>query len=333
MLRSLRNFLITFAAAGILFGYAAYFTSGILIECLGPMFGIVADIDEIIKPNINNTPDQNDNNNETVLPSTKFSVLLINTNYKPSRSYEYSSYDVARYPLNEKKVNFNPDTLKSTQIIATDFLLLRGDSSKNEYTYTYLPACMTLNIRGNQVTLNDIYRDFGVHYLIDKVRAATGFDIDYYSIYDMDDIAFVVEYIGGVACNIPVDIKFNGYVALKKGNHNISGKDMQTILEFNDYPSASQRGQTFVGIIKKIMSKITNKVNNIDILSLHRSSSSKVDSSIEIADINKLVDMLYNYNSGNAHELSYPGNYKKQESGMIFTPNMSAAITKFSKYR
>ena len=137
MLRSLRNFLITFAAAGIIFGYAAYFTSGILIECLGPMFGIVADVGINKKPNADDSPEEKPSGDETVLPSTEFSVLLITTNYKPSRSDEYSSYDVARYPLNEKKVNFDPETLESTPIEATDFLLLRGNSAKNEYTYTY----------------------------------------------------------------------------------------------------------------------------------------------------------------------------------------------------
>ena len=225
------------------------------------------------------------------------------------------------------------ETLESTPIEATDFLLLRGNSAKNEYTYTYLPACMTLNVRGNQVTLNNIYRDFGVSFLIDKIRAATGFDIDHYSVYDMEDLSFVVEYIGGVTCNIPTDIVINDYVAIKKGNKAISGKDMMNLLEFNDYPSSSQRGQTFVEIVKKMMSKITNKVNNVDILSLHRSSANRIDSSLGLSDINSLVDMLYKYNTSESHELSYPGNYKKHEDGIIFTPNMAAAITKFSKYR
>lgn len=333
MLRSLRNFLITFAAAGLIFGYAAYFTSGIIVECLGPMFGIVADVENNKSPIVDELPENNQDSDEVLSPSTEFSMLLITTNYRPSRSDEYSSYDVARYPLNERKISFDPETLTYKRIEATDFLLLRGNSAKNEYTYTYLPACMTLNVRGSQVTLNDIYRDFGISFLMEKIRAATGFEIDYYSIYDMEDISFVVEYIGGVNCNIPTDITFDGYVAIRKGNKTINGKDIMTLLEFNDYPSASQRGRTFVEIVKKMMSKITNKVNNIDILSLHRSSSKKIDSSLEISDINSLVEMLYKYNTSEAHELSYPGNYKKQESGTLFTPNMSAAITKFSKYR
>ena len=333
MLRSLRNFLITFVAAGLIFGYAAYFVSGILIDCLGPMFGIVADMDIIKNPSKNESQEQNPSEEDIPLTSTEFSILLITTNYKPSQSQDYSAYDIARYPLNEKKINFDPETMKFKQIEATDFLLLRGNSAKNEYTFTYLPACMTLNVRGNQVTLNDIYRDFGVSFLLEKVRAATGFDIDFYSVYDMEDLSFVVEYIGGVNCNIPMDITSEGEVVIKKGNKTINGKNMITLLEFNDYQTSSQRGQTFVDIVKKTMSKITNKVNNIDILSLHRSSSNKVDSSLGTGDINSLVDMLYRYSTSEAHELSYPGNYKKQEDGTIFTPNMAAAITKFSKYR
>jgi hypothetical protein len=333
MLRSIRNFIITLAAASVIFGYAAHFTSDILIECLGPMFGIVADVSENKKPEQNNKPEQNDPTDEPIVTSTKFSILIINTNYRPSSSEEFSQYDIERYPFNEKKVEFDPETLKFTQIEATDFLLLRGDSAKNEYTYTYLPACMMLNVRGKQLSLNEIYRDFGVTFLSEKLRAATGFNIDYYSVYDKEDIAYVIDYIGGVSCNIPVDIKFNDEVVIKKGNRTINGADMQLILDFNDYQSSTQRGQNYVGIVKKIMSKITNKVNNIDILSLHRSSSKKVDTSITITDINSLVEMLYTYNTGNAHELSYPGNYRKSEGKTYFTPNMAAAISKFSKYR
>ncbi len=332
MLRSLRNFLFTFVIAGILFIFAAKMTSGILVECIGPLFGITAEngvVDNI--DSNNNSPDSDGELPEE--STTKFSILLINTNYRPSQSGEYSSYDVARYPLNEKRINYDVNSMYQKQIDAIDFLLLRGDSSKNEFTYTYLPACMMLNVSGEQVSLNDIYRDFGVKFLIEKIRAATGFNIDYYSIYDLEDISFVVEYIGGVTCNIPVDIKFDDYVAISKGNKNLNGRDVQLLLEFNDYANSSQRGQTVSGLVKKLMSKITNKVNGIDILSLHRSSSNRVDTSVTITDINSLTDMLYMYPTGNSHDLSYPGNYKKQDGITLFNPNISAAISKFSKYR
>lgn len=332
MLRSIRNFLFTFVVAGIIFSFAAKYTSEIIVECIGPLFGISAEGGTVEK----NENGQNPSDEENESPSevtTKFSILLINTNYRPSQSEEFSSYDIARYPLNEKRVNYDIDSMDQKQIVATDFLILRGDSSKNEFTYTYLPACMMLNVRGEQVSLNDIYRDFGVTFLMEKVRAATGFNIDYYSIFDLEDVSFVVEYIGGVTTNIPVDIKFDDYVAITKGNKNLNGRDVQLLLEFNDYANSSQRGQTISGLIKKLMSKITNKVNRIDILSLHRASSNRVDTSVSITDINSLTDMLYMYPTGNAQDLSYPGNYKKQDGITVFNPNISAAISKFSKYR
>ena len=332
MLRSLRNFLITFVIAGIIFVIAANLTSGIIVECIGPLFGITAD-DVVVDKNDSNQKPTEDESNDKVETSTKFSILLINTNYRPSQSSEFSSYDIARYPLNEKRVNIDTNSIYQKKIEATDFMILRGDSSKNEFTYTYLPACMMLTVRGEQVSLNDIYRDFGITFLTEKIRAATGFSIDYYSIYDLEDISFVVEYIGGVTCNVPVDITYEDEVVITKGNKNLNGKDVQMLLEFSDYANSSQRGQTFTGLVKKLMSKITNKVNKIDILSLHRASSNRVDTTVTITDINSLTDMLYMYPTGNSHELSYPGNYKKQDGVTVFNPNISAAITKFSKYR
>ena len=149
MLRSIRNFIITLVVSGAIFGLSAYYVSTILIECLGPMFGIAAD-SVILKDNDDkdNSDDKQSGIQDNI--SASFSMLLINTNYRPSRVSEYSSYDVGRYPLNEKVGSFPADSMNAKKIVATEFIILRGNSQKNEFTYTYIPASLVVTVKGKE---------------------------------------------------------------------------------------------------------------------------------------------------------------------------------------
>ena len=332
MLRSIRNFIITLLISGAIFGSAAYYVSNILVECLGPMFGISAD--SIIKDSKdeNDTSDKDEQTTQTVTTSS-FSMLIINTNYKPSKADEFSQYDVERFPLNEKTINFAADPLTSKKIEATDFVIIRGNSQKNEFTYTYLPASLIVTVKGVELTLNEVYRDLGVGFLCKKISAITGFNIDFYSVYDIEDVAYVVDYLNGVSYNVPFDIKKDNELLLEKGQRSITGPDTQLLLEYDGYTNASQRSQMLIPLIKKIMSKATNKIYKVDVVALHRSSSNKVDSSIQINDVNSISELLYSYVSSTVHELSYPGKYMNRDETQVFVPNIASAITKFVKYR
>ena len=332
MLRSLRNFMITFVISALLFTIIAYTGSAILVECMGPMFGITS--------LQNGDSDKGDNNSDgsvgsgnTENATDTFSMLVINTNYKPSEASTFNAYDVARFPHNEKNVSLTVDSIGSKKIEATDFIIIRGNSQRNEYTYTYLPPSLTVTVKGMDMTLNDIYRNLGVTFLTQKISAITGFKFDFYSVYDLEDISYIIEYVGGVQYNVPVDIKIDEEVILHSGAKTISGAEGMILLDYNGYSNANQRNQMTVALLKAIMSKITNKIYKIDILALQRSSASKVDTTVTISYINSLLDLLYSYNTANVLEVTYPGSYKTNNGVTIFVPNISSAINKFSSYR
>lgn len=332
MLRSIRNFIITLLISGAIFGIAAYYSSALLVECLGPMFGI--SVNNHIIDNDNDDSDNNSNDNDIQNKiSSSFSMLVINTNYKPSKSQEYSNYDVDRYPLNEKQTIYTPDSKDAKRIEATDFVIIRANSDKNEFSFTYIPACLVVSIKGKELTLNEVYRDLGVSFLCKKISAITGFEIDSYSIYDIEDVAYIIEYIDGVPYNVPIDIKQGNNILLSKGQQNITGNDAQLLLEYQGYANTSQRSQMLVPLIKKIMAKTTNKIYKIDIEALHRSSANKVDTTMTANNISSLSALLYSYTTTTVQDISYPGNYKNSDKGIVFIPNISSAINKFIKYR
>ena len=331
-MRSLRNFFISLIISAILFSLVGYNASLILVECLGPMFG-VTDYTQ------NNNQEQEDdvNNGQSNVDDSKkaesFCILLVTTNYKPSAASEYNAYDVAIYPHNEKDVTLSVDSIGTKKINATDFVILRGNTAKNEYTYTYIPATTTLTVKGTDMTLNEIYRSLGITFTANKISAITGFKFDYYSIYDIEDVSYIVDYIGGINYTVLNEIKNGEEIILSPGNYTIKGNEVTTLLDYQDYGSESQRGQMLISLIRSILSKITNKIYQIDIVALHRSSNNKVDSTLTIASINSISELLYSYNTTNVIEITYPGTYKSVDGVTKFMPNISSAISKFSKYR
>lgn len=332
MLRSLRNFIVALIISGAVFGVAAYFVSDVLVECLGPMFGISADNVNSID-NVEQDDSNSSNGESSAEQSSSFSMLLINTNYKPSQASAYSAYDVARYPRNEKSVSLTVDSIGSKKIEATDFVILRGNSTKNEYTYTYIPASLSVTVKGREMTLNEVYRDLGVSFLTKKISALTGFDFDTCSIYDLEDVSYIIEYISGITYNVPIDLKDGDNVILTHGSKTIRGDAAIKLLEYQGYSNTTQRSQMLISLIKSIMSTITNKIYKVDIVALHRSSSNKVDTNATIVSVNSISDLLYSYNTSNVLEVSYPGSYKTVNGITKFIPNITSAINKFSNYR
>ncbi len=333
MLRSLRNFIISLLISGMVFGTVAYFLSGVLVECLGPLFGISA---ENILSNEKDEQDKND----TQPPETdnsvesSFSMLIINTNYKPSQANEFSAYDVQRYPKNEKNVPMTVDPIDTKRIEAIDFMIIRGNSKRKEFTYTYVPSSMQVSIKGRYMTLNEVYRDLGVSFLTKKMSALTGFEFDSYAIYDLEDIAYIVDYIGGITYNVPIDIKdVDNNTLLSSGSRAIKGAQATMLFEYQGYNSPTQRSQMVLSITKAMMAKITNKIYKIDIVALHRSSSAKVDTTATITSVNTISSLLYSYTSSNISDLTYPGNYKKTNGVTLFIPNIASAISRFASYR
>lgn len=331
MLRSLRNFIVSLLISGVVFGAAAYYLSGILIECLGPLFGVSAENhlsvekDEIEK-------EEDDITIPEIEVETSFSMLLITTNYKPSLSGEYNPADVARYPKNEDGGSNSQDTSDLKRIEATDFVILRGSSQKKEFTYTYLPASLQVNIKGRTMTLGEVYRDLGVTLLSKKISALTGFDFDSYAIYDLEDISYIVDYIDGVKYNVPTDIKDGENIILGKGSKTIKGTDAITLIEYQGYAS-NTRSQMMLTFIKSMMAKITNKVYKVDITALHRSSSGKVDTTATVTAVGNITPLLYNYTTLSITDLTYPGTYRNVNGKTVFVPNVAAAVSNFSHYR
>lgn len=332
MLRSLRNFIIMLCLSGVIFGFAAYYASGILVECLGPMFGITVN-------NSEQTDDIGDNENDDnkdslgMTDTESFSMLIINTNYKPSQKSEYRPYDIERFPQNESVIQPSSASIKGKPIEATDFIILRGNALKNEYTYTYLPASLVLNVKGEEITLNEIYRDLGVTFLAKKISAITGFDINFWTVYDIEDIAKISNLLSGVYFNVPYDLTEGDKTLMSKGPQTVKADGAQLILEYSGYQNTAQRSNMIIGYIKAVMSKISNKINKIDILALHRAASSYVDSTLTVSTVNSLSNIIYSYNSSNVLEISYPGSYNESDKGVVFIPNIAAAISKFEPYR
>lgn len=85
--------------------------------------------------------------------------------------------------------------------------------------------------------INSLYSDSGVESTIIAVEELTGIDIDYYITVRTEMLVEIVDIIGGVEFEVPMDMYYNDstqgfYINLKKGKQIIDGKKAEQLLRF-----------------------------------------------------------------------------------------------------
>lgn len=93
---------------------------------------------------------------------------------------------------------------------------------------------------GDYEKINSIYAVYGVETLCDTIKQLTAIDINYYFIMNIETVRTVVDYLGGVYYNLPVDIYYrdpsqNLYIDIKAGNQLYNGAMAEQLLRFREY--------------------------------------------------------------------------------------------------
>ena len=97
-------------------------------------------------------------------------------------------------------------------------------------TYVTNPYCI-----GHKI--NAIYRKQDMEPLIEQVEKMIDVDIDYYLLVDAEILANMVDAIGGVEFNVPIDMRYddptqNLHINLKKGIQILDGKKAEQVIRF-----------------------------------------------------------------------------------------------------
>jgi len=342
-----KNFIITFFVSLIIFGLLAY----AIINGVGSFFAgedhppqsgedsgaatgeNQADPDNPFQP-VETIIDEEGNvvviNPETTADDS-FSILLVGTDYQPEvhKDYNLSEYNAGVIGFGVKERAINADSI----------LLVRVDRETKRFTFITLPANIRVSVEGNYTTLGSIYDAKGIEFLRDKVYGLTGINADYYVAVGLDNMAAIIDELGGIPFTVPMDMIYEDasqdlIINLKRGNTTLDGTHAMQMLRYVSYADGDTSRQSLIVDFAQAMLKQFTAASYMDRAAvLYVTLSSKLETNMTVDDLTKHLEILFAYPEFTAEELIYPGETVYDEGKTYLTPNLTQAINLFTPYR
>lgn len=178
------------------------------------------------------------------------------------------------------------------------------------------------NAKGSE-KINCLYSK-GVQKTVTAVEEITGVDIDYYAVVNTQALTEIVDVIGGVEFNVPINMKYddptqNLHINLNKGVQMIEGKEAEMLLRFrhnNDgtsYPAEYGdndygRMRTQREFIKATISEIIQLKNITKIKPLLNTIFENLDTNLTVDDAIPYIPYLVGIDLDNIITKQLPGN-------------------------
>lgn len=173
---------------------------------------------------------------------------------------------------------------------------------------------------------------------LDAVNSITGLDLKYYMVVDMDVMVDLVDEIGGVEFNVPIDMDYddptqNLHIHLKAGLQTINGQEAEYLLRFRknsdgtSYPTEYGdndygRMRTQREFIKEAVKQTIVPKNLVKIKSLIDIIYKNIDTNIDVDTIKDYLPYAVEFNTDNLQTATLPGeSVKLQDIIWVFVHN------------
>lgn len=214
--------------------------------------------------------------------------------------------------------SYNPDTQKAFILsIPRDTFI--GDSKSNA--------------KGAD-KINSMYSRSGPELMTEKIENITGLDIDYYAVAKNDALINIVDAIGGVDFEVPIDMDYDDvtqdlHIHLEAGMQKIDGEKAEQLLRFRhnnngtSYPSSY--GDNDFGRMKTQRNfvvqtaKQTLKPGNIfKIPAITNAVFSNLDTDVGMGTAIRYIPSALNFNTESLQTYQLPGDSQKLNSLWFF---------------
>ncbi|MBQ4296803.1 MAG: LCP family protein [Clostridia bacterium] len=358
MLPLVRNFLIAFVIAGLIFGPTAYLLTNVILDCVGPSFGVVTEKDKPPQGSPENTapvfpetdpPSTGDDDPDTPEPDggDPFTMLIVGTDYQPDLLTDYDASAHKNYPLFEVEDKEKSsaaslsDYVRERRIGADAFVLVRVDTKTKRILYSALPSDMLVRSGGATLTLGELYTTLGMSYFLDKVNALTGFSVDYYTVLFMQDVERMIDSVGGVTVTVPFIMRYTDKyqdleIDIRSGTQRLDGKTALDLIRFNGYPEGSpySRVTSAGAVFEGFASSFSSQATLTKLQTLYGLLSGNSFTSFPATLLTDYTDLLAHFEQYEKVSVTYPGRYSySAEEGTHFIPDTNSAILVYSKYR
>lgn len=285
--------------------------------------------------------------------------------YRHIKGMEGSNYD----PLSATALGIDPEKLKNVGRIN---ILILGESGVGDgYKLTDTIMIASYNPQTQQASLLSIPRDTYVgkkdkdtatpNYLasykmnsvyrngtnidetIECVNKLTGLDLQYYILVDTDAIIEIVDAIGGVYFNVPIDMDYDDlnqdlHIHLKAGEQLIDGAKAEQLLRFRhnqdgtSYPTEygdndlgrMRTQREFIQETAKQLLKIENATKVVNLLDI---VFNNVKTNLDIQTLKYYVPYAFKFNTQNIQTGTLPGVPEQCNGIWIYTANKKQTKT------
>lgn len=175
--------------------------------------------------------------------------------------------------------------------------------------------------------LNSIYSQYGVEGILKRVNKITGLDIEDYVIINNNAVVEIVDAIGGVEFDVPIDMKYDDptqdlHIDLSKGMQKIDGQKAEWLLRFrhnNDgtsYPASYGdndigRMRTQREFIKEVVKQTIDVKNVFNIKSLINTIYKNIEISMDRQELFAYISCVAEFNVDNLKSYAFPTESKK----------------------
>ncbi len=170
---------------------------------------------------------------------------------------------------------------------STDTIIVgKFDTNKHTIDMVNIPRDTLININwsGSPKRINSVYPGYvnggkpGIDGLLPEIRKLIGFDVDFYAVVNLKVVVEVIDEIGGVDFDVPIDMHYDDYgqsfhVHLEKGYQHLNGYEALGVFRFRNggyhngvltegYPGGDvQRIETQQALLKAIAKQLLSLGN------------------------------------------------------------------------
>jgi anionic cell wall polymer biosynthesis LytR-Cps2A-Psr (LCP) family protein len=185
------------------------------------------------------------------------------TDYSPERFDDYDPDAVKNIFGKDVSSKGDSNALDGyRRIYAEDMTLLRFDKERGQLTYTHIPGNTLVSVGGVKTCLEEIPAFYGTEYLVDKIHAILGVEIDTYVLLTPESAAAALDRIGEITYTVGCDMIYKDDergidINIKAGSQKLDGKKTVDMLRFDGYKSiGASRTSTALGYLKRFVNKI-----------------------------------------------------------------------------
>lgn len=195
--------------------------------------------------------------------------------------------------------------------------------------------------------INSIYKGQFAEKTLAAVNKVTGLNLNYYVIVDTEALKALVDAIGGVYFDVPIDMKYtdkrqNLYIDLQKGYQLLDGSKAEQVVRFRHNQDGTTYDPTYgdndIGRMKTqrnfltaVMKQTLKPGNIINIGKFVDIAQTYVKTNIPINIIKQYIAPAVNFNTENLETGSLPGVPEKCNKVWLFIASPTKVKTYFTK--